>query len=204
MKKVFVYNVERDAHNYVLALKQINAKYIVSTDITLSRDCSHLLLCGGGDVYPYFYNERLSDCYNLNLTRDLAELYLIRRFSKFNLPILGICRGMQIINVTFGGSLERKIVDHSLHFNNEGDVFHNVENVCGFSRDIYGKCCTVNSAHRQKIKILANEFIPCSYADDLTLESFCSKDSKILGVQFHPERLSRKTFPILEYFLSLS
>ena len=206
MKNIFIYADEKSAINYDNAIKstKIQCNLTYSRDITKCANHTHLILCGGGDVNPAFYNMQNQSCKNVSVIRDLSELYLISYFYSHNLPILGICRGMQIINIAFGGNLTQSLKDKNHHYDSGGDVFHPIECTRGFLKAIYGEQLMVNSAHRQAINHVADNFIGCGYSDDLICEAFEHKNSKILGVQFHPERMGKLGLFIYEYFLNLS
>ncbi|MBQ8726531.1 MAG: gamma-glutamyl-gamma-aminobutyrate hydrolase family protein [Clostridia bacterium] len=139
-----------------------------------------LLLTGGGDVFPPFYGGK-TDFFNENLIRDSLEFQLIDHFFSKNLPILGICRGLQILNVFFGGTL-KTVVGHE----NQGkDITHPVippKN--GFLKGFK----LVNSNHLQCVDKLCEHAENICYATDDTVEGFTVGDN-ILAVQFHPERM---------------
>ena len=91
-----------------------------------------------------------------------------------------------------------------MHKLNEQDQFHFIENYYGFIQKIYGNNLLVNSAHQQRVGKVPLNFLPCSYSDDGTLEAFMHKNGKILGVQFHPERMGNLGQKIYDYFVNLS
>ena len=66
-------------------------------------DYDGLILCGGNDINPSYYNEEINGSVNIDDTRDKAEFVLLNKFLKTGKPILGICRGFQLMNVAFGG-----------------------------------------------------------------------------------------------------
>ncbi len=122
---------------------------------------------------------------------------------------MGVCRGLQMINVYFSGTLAQSIEKARLHYDETRDVYHETENKSGFMRDIFGKSLFVNSCHRQKIDLTGKNVVPCAFSPDGVIEAAYRKGTKIFGVQFHPERpfssagdLS-KGLLIYEYFLSL-
>ena len=200
--KVFLFNRGKNASNYINVLNSLKVNYTLSFNPSKAVEHTHLILCGGGDVHPVFYSQSIKSCSNVNLYRDLSEFWLINYFRARNLPILGICRGMQVINVALGGTLSQSIPDYSAHYRNNSDLFHVVENL-DFMKTLYGKTCVVNSAHKQRVLTLGKTLKACSFTDDFTCEAFSSVSEKILGVQFHPERPPTKKTVIFDYFLSL-
>ncbi|MBQ3572249.1 MAG: gamma-glutamyl-gamma-aminobutyrate hydrolase family protein [Clostridia bacterium] len=203
MVKVFIYNNTKNATNYTAVLNKLNTPYVLSQDINDICDCTHLLLCGGGDVHPAFYCQQNLHCKNIEVIRDLKEFYLINYFFCNNLPILGVCRGMQILNLYFGGTLRQTIKDKNLHFCKTKDCFHFVNIVGGFLNELYNDCYLVNSSHRQCVDKLGKHLVPIAFSDDLICEGFAHKNNKIIAVQFHPERLDISPEYIYKYFVSL-
>ena len=188
MKKVFIYGQKKQLSNYANAVKKLGALPIVTTDLRLTQNCDSLILAGGGDVFSEFYNEQQKSCFDLNLKRDLAEFYLISYFIQKNLPILGICRGLQIINVYFGGNLYQSNPNVKLQYNPSYDLYHSIsfiknEFFNSFSLNL------VNSAHRQSIKKLGSNLTVLAISSDETIEAIASKTHCIYATQFHPERL---------------
>ena len=192
MKNIFIYADEKSAINYDNAIKstKIQCNLTYSREITKCANHTHLILCGGGDVNPAFYNMQNQSCKNVSVIRDLAELYLISYFYSHNLPILGICRGMQVINVFLGGSLHQHIDNHCQD-EDRGILTHGVTvNEGGLLHKIEGReHIEVNSFHHQVVNVLA----PCLDIDgssdgDGYIEAFHHKDHPfLLGVQWHPE-----------------
>ncbi|WP_235790453.1 gamma-glutamyl-gamma-aminobutyrate hydrolase family protein, partial [Streptococcus pneumoniae] len=111
-----------------------------------------LILTGGQNVHPQFYGEKKtveSDDYNL--VRDEFELALLKEALRQNKPIMAICRGVQLVNVAFGGTLNQEIEGHwqGLPFGTS----HSIETVEGsVVAKLFGKESQVNSVHRQSIK----------------------------------------------------
>lgn len=139
-----------------------------------------LLLVGGGDVFPPYYHGKTPSV-NVNFVKDKLEFNLIEKFFSLNLPIVAICRGIQLLNVFFGGTLKR-VYKHS---NKTTDIYHKI----AFEKNVFGNLTEVNSAHRQAISRLAPNAEICAVASDGTIE--CALFGKnALGSQFHPERLN--------------
>lgn len=209
MKKIFVYGDKNVFINYDRAIRAVGAEAVFSENVKRALDCDALLLAGGGDVSPCFYRSREKNCKSVSLTRDMCEQYLLARFERANAPVMGVCRGLQMINVYFSGTLAQSIEKARLHYDETRDVYHETENNSGFMRDIFGKNLFVNSCHRQKIDLPGKNVVPCAFSPDGVIEAAYRKGTKIFGVQFHPERpfsaagdLS-KGLLIYEYFLSL-
>lgn len=202
MKKIFIYGKGFD--NYAKALSRAGAQAVISENAELARECDGLLLAGGGDVSPCFYNSAERNCKNVDLKRDCAEQYLLSVFLKRNLPVMGVCRGMQMINVYFRGTLDQRIPRSDIHYDDNFDVFHTVTNSPqGFLFKLFGEKLTVNSAHRQRIAALGGGLRVCSKATDGTPEALEHANGKIIAVQFHPERMDKHGDEIYAYFLSL-
>lgn len=212
--KIFAYAQRNNRKNYADALEFCGAEPIFSEDISKAYECQGLLLPGGGDVSPNLYGQNINGSINIDNTLDETELKLVDIFSNSNKPILGICRGMQIINVAFGGDLIQHIKTSDTHTWKEttGDKVHSItaDNL-GFIYSLYSKKFSVNSAHHQAVNKIAQGFSISATADDGIIEAIENRKKKIIGVQWHPERMAfnnRRADTedgrlIFEYFLSL-
>jgi len=160
-----------------------------------------LLLTGGDDISPELYGEKNTGLSrHISMRRDEAELYIIGRAVHFGLPVLGICRGFQILNAYFGGSLFQDIgsqfngvINHANSFNNATDLHHEVFFEYGTTlMKISGvPDMIVNSRHHQGIKTLGTELKPAAYAGDGLVEAFENMEMNIIAVQWHPENIAR-------------
>jgi microsomal dipeptidase-like Zn-dependent dipeptidase/gamma-glutamyl-gamma-aminobutyrate hydrolase PuuD len=159
-----------------------------------------LALSGGGDIYAPLFNEELHpEVKSYDLERDNYELELVRLAAARQIPILGICRGIQLINVAFGGNLIQDIpsqvpssgICHSQE--EERKVATHTVNILPHStlHKITGKeILPVNSFHHQAVKIVAPGFEAVAHADDGVIEAIESTEGKsIMGVQWHPENM---------------
>lgn len=162
------------------------------------RALDGLVLQGGADVSPLAYGEMpLRPEWDGDGIRDAYELELLRGFVAAGKPVLGICRGLQLINVAFGGTLYQDIAvqrGHERHYDPDAydQHFHDVELVPGSVlaagyRDRRGG--RVNSIHHQAVKDLAGGFAveALSVPDGIVEAIRWTGPSYVAGVQWHPE-----------------
>lgn len=158
-----------------------------------------LLLSGGGDPDPFIFQEEpLPGQGQIEPRRDWLELILVRGALERGLPLLGICRGMQVMNLAAGGSLYQ-----DLGSQREGALKHMQEAPRWYPTHgirlspgsrlaslLAVESCRVNSFHHQAVKKTAPGLIPCAWARDGVIEGIESPgDSLALGVQWHPEAM---------------
>lgn len=177
-------------------------------------DYDGLILAGGNDVNPAYYEEEINGARDFDNARDAAEFLLIEAFVEAEKPIMGICRGLQILNVAFGGTLHQDIANASVHTSfGSADLVHSASVAEGcFLNDIYGDKMSVNSLHHQAVKDFGEGIVPIMTADDgVTVEAIMHDTLSVFGVQWHPERMclsmSREDtadgLPLFEYFINL-
>ena len=158
-----------------------------------------LILSGGHDISPYNYGQEPSQKIGETFPeRDDYEMLLLEEAKKRNLPILGICRGFQIINVAGGGTLyqDLSLIPGNIlkHFQGSKPTLKThmikIEENSVIS-SIFGKETMVNSFHHQVINKVANDFIVVAKASDGVVEAIEHKTYKFLvAVQWHPEMLA--------------
>lgn len=151
--------------------------------------CDGLLLPGGGDIEPSLFGQANEGSTDIDEPLDRLQLKATEAFCKMGKPILGICKGMQILNVYFGGTVRQHLPTASAHMYRNGDQHHMTiatkDSV--FSR-IYGLRFCVNSAHHQGIGILGAGLEAVQFAEDQVIEGIVHTFLPIIGVQWHPER----------------
>lgn len=146
-----------------------------------------LLLPGGGDLEPWRYGQENTASRGLEPERDEAELRLLQDFTAAGKPVLGVCRGLQTINVFFGGTLLQDIPGHGAV---EGaDRLHAVRTAPSPLRPLFGERLTVNSAHHQAADRLGSGLRAVQWAGDGVVEALCHERLPVWAVQWHPERL---------------
>ncbi|MBX5436489.1 MAG: gamma-glutamyl-gamma-aminobutyrate hydrolase family protein [Alicyclobacillaceae bacterium] len=170
-------------------------------------DCIHgLLLSGGDDVDPAWYGEQPQlGLGEVNPERDELELRLIAEVVARGKPILGICRGIQVLNVAFGGTLYQDLprqwkgtIQHSQRARRD-HLSHTIRIQPGSRlQQLLGGEATLrcNSFHHQAIRTVGRELVPVAWDEDGLVEAVEHPDYPFLvGVQWHPENLWR-TAPV--------
>jgi putative glutamine amidotransferase len=173
---------------------------LISPGAEAPTDVSGLLLMGGSDVNPARFGEvQLAETENPDDARDELECGLIDDFMKRDLPVLAICRGVQILNVQHGGTLAQHLDSTKRHRvktpDNPGSPAHQVEIVPGTKlAAIAGepKTLDVNSRHHQAIAKLGGGLrVSARDPEDGTIEAVERPDKRfVIGVQWHPENMS--------------
>lgn len=190
----------------------------VDAALRVLKDCDGVIITGGADVYPAWYG-KLSDtarCGEFDRYRDTLEIELINKAIEMKMPLIGVCRGEQIINVALGGTLiidipsdRDTVVKHRMV--DWKNCFHQVDLVEGslLSSLCQGSDRTVNSNHHQAVDHLSPQLKITALAEDGTVEAVEWKDAEnknyMMAVQWHPERLdsvnASLSLPIIEEFI---
>ena len=190
---------------YLEALASQGLAYVLippQPEARLERLLPHLdglLLPGGGDVDPALYGEEpLPELGEVDPERDGLEIFLARYAAEKGLPLLGVCRGAQVLNVALGGSLHQDLGRAGFalqHYQKSpsawGALGHGVE-LLGESplSRLFPKAFRVNSYHHQGLKALGKGLKPVAKAPDGLVEAVVLPGHPLyLGVQWHPERL---------------
>ena len=194
MKKVALAGTE-NLTNYIEALKENDIEVIATLDVDEAIKCDGLLLPGGGDIDPVYYGEEMNGSDEPDRELDKAQRDILDAFVKAKKPILGICRGMQLINIYFGGSLHQDLVTRDIHTRkNDNDSIHSVKSVeeGNLFEKFYGKTFNINSAHHQGTKKLGKGLKEVLRSEDGVCEAVIHEELPIIATQFHPERMSYK------------
>ena len=157
-----------------------------------------VLVTGGVDVDPELYGEQNNHAQGVNRERDNFEINLVRETRRRQLPLMGICRGMQAMNVAFGGSLYQDIPtsfrDALRHTRAEdgSETYHQTKLIReSFLNAIFDdEEIRTNSSHHQSVKDPGEGLTIVAEASDGIVEAVqCFSDRCTIGVQWHPERM---------------
>lgn len=155
-----------------------------------------LLLVGGGDVEPWRYEqERHQTLAGVEPDRDALEINLLHEASELDLPTLCICRGMQVMNVAFGGTLLQHLPDEpqlARHSPSEASerILHEVETAPGslLSKTTGGVSISCSSRHHQGVDRLGDGLLATGWSADGLVEVIeRTENAWFIGVQWHPE-----------------
>jgi putative glutamine amidotransferase len=153
-----------------------------------------LVLQGGGDVHPDHYGGEVHPETNtLDRRRDEFELELLRHARERAMPVLGICRGIQLVNVAYGGTLVQHLPEVTELDHEQLDVWdavaHRVEIAPGsrLARVMGTTELDVNSVHHQAVDRLGAGLRAVAWADDGVVEAIEHESDRVLAVQWHPE-----------------
>lgn len=159
-------------------------------------DFDALILGGGGDMDPMEFREPNHGSCDIDIPRDKAELALVSRCVYENKPILGICRGQQVVNIALGGNIYQDMNEEMLavHVGNEdgSDKRHPVRSASyTMMGDLYGTDeILVNSTHHQAVRNLGQGLYRTAWDENGVIEALQHASLPIWTVQFHPERMT--------------
>ena len=178
----------------------LDAYTIKNTDSILEL-ADGIILTGGEDINPLQYNDtiNLSVCEDINYQRDTLERKLFDFAFKNKIPLIGVCRGMQMMNVASGGTLYGDIpsqIGTTVIHRNNGEVNHKIAliDTCSLIFPLGIDTIIVNSWHHQALNIMPNylrvvarsfDGLPEAVVMDKSIHPF------MIAVQFHPERLGK-------------
>ena len=198
--------LSKASENYIKWLEDDNTiildAYTIRNTDSILELADGIILTGGEDINPLLYNDtiNLALCGDINYERDTLELKLFDFAFENKIPLIGVCRGMQMMNVARGGTLygdiPTEIGTKVIHRNN-GEVNHEIV-ICDTSTLIFPlgtDTIMVNSWHHQGLKIMPNHLRVIARAFDGLPEAVVMDKSIhpfMIAVQFHPERLGKE------------
>ncbi len=202
--------------NYANAIASAGGTPCVAYCPPVSTEYDGLLLCGGDDVDPAFFGQEDWASEGIDRDRDEAELALAKAWLNAGKPILGICRGMQILNIATGGDLLQDIGDPLHHYHTRApgtrDKVHPVHTVANSALSrLFGAAPVVNSAHHQALGKIGEDWVVTAWSESGLAEGIEHPHRPALAMQCHPERMSfgqrrpdaADAAPLFDAFLAL-
>lgn len=193
MKYLIAHNNCEKVKDYITIFNKQNIDYDITLSVSDTNQYDGLIIPGGNDVTPSLYNQKVHpSVVEYDEEFDKQQLAIVDKFVREDKKIMGICRGLQLLNVYFKGDLIQDINSLIAH-RNSSNYFssHSIEN-SDYMLKLYGKFCTVNSFHHQAINRLADDLVMVSISNDGIIEAVKHKNKKIIAVQFHPEVKSKE------------
>lgn len=208
--KIAIIGRKKDTLRYESYLSALPAQAVTTLFLGELPSCDAVVLPGGGDITPAFFGERNTGSRNIDTELDILQFQAVDHCIRSRTPLLGICKGMQVINVAFGGSIIQELPASTIHSYQGEDQYHPTYAAGdSFLTGLYGEQFVVNSAHHQGLGRLGKGLLPIQWCSrDHCIEAIIHEELPIIGLQWHPERLdSKKTAitgsPLLSYFASL-
>ncbi|MDO4411490.1 gamma-glutamyl-gamma-aminobutyrate hydrolase family protein [Cutibacterium sp.] len=182
--------LSREYHNAVRACAAQPVTLTPTSYKELLPTLDGVVIPGGSDINPVRYGQENVAAEDVNDANDSYELEVIDQTLRQGLPLFGICRGMQLLVVFLGGSLQQDI-NREIHTGTpHGDRIHGTSiKAHSFLSSIYPQMVRVNSAHHQAIRDLGDGCVPVQWSDDNVIEAVQHKRLPVIGTQWHPERM---------------
>ena len=180
--------------NYLNALEQLGARGEAGREFN-PQEYDGLLLPGGWDVNPSRYGKERIPEETVDDDLDELQFQALRVFLKARKPVFGICRGHQLLNVAFGGTLVQHLPDAEKHMSlpsGEDNVHTAWIRQDSFLHRIYGDECTVNSSHHQAVDLPGKGLKIVMRSESGVPEAAEHEFLPVWGVQWHPERMCCK------------
>jgi putative glutamine amidotransferase len=181
--------------NYEIFAAGLVSEPIVTLNPADVYDCNLLILPGGGDISPAFYGEINRGSKDTDTELDILQFQALHNAIRAHIPVIGICKGIQLINVAFGGTLIQDMPTSDIHrydSENKKDRIHN--SVIKKDSCLYKLCGSkmqINSAHHQCVDRLGAGLSAIQWCpEDGCIEAIVHDYLPIIGLQWHPERLS--------------
>ena len=197
--------LSKASSNYVEWMKDDNTiildAYTIKNMDSILALADGIILTGGEDINPLQYNDTINQkvCGPINFSRDTLERKLFNFALEHKVPLIGVCRGMQMMNVASGGTLYGDIpseIGTTVIHRNNGEVMHEIAIVdtCSFIFPFGTDTFMVNSWHHQGLKDLSENLRIIARSFDGLPEAVVMEKSThpfMIAVQFHPERLGK-------------
>ncbi len=194
------------ANGLPILLPMVRSNLIIQEYVSL---CDGFLFCGGEDITPLLFGEEpVKGIGKTDAALDTFQIRLMQAVLQSDKPVLAICRGMQILNVTLGGniyqdlSLAGETINHMQSSSSRQDASHKVTFTSGSRMHrIFGTFAYTNSFHHQSVHRLGEGLIATGYTGDGMIEAIERPGLPFtVGVQWHPECMLKKNDKMLRLF----
>jgi putative glutamine amidotransferase len=193
MKKILIAGLPELTKRYEDAFLSLRACPVTSLHVPDPDDYHALVLPGGDDIDPVLFGQMNEGSRNINSQLDRIQLQIFKAFIQHRKPVLGICKGMQLINVFFGGDIIQHLSCYKTHEylrdldKDQAHITH--ARADSLLADLYGSTFHVNSAHHQGCGMPGRKIVYTQFAEDGVVEGLAHHFLPVLGVQWHPERM---------------
>jgi len=189
--KIAIAGLLEETKCYVAAIMALGAEPVVTLQIDDVNDFDALVLPGGGDIDPELFGACDEGSEDINRELDEKQISIARMFIDAEKPVLGICKGHQVINVVFGGGIIQDLQNSKPHLRiNSVDSVHESTAAPGSILEaLYGKTYCTNSAHHQGLGRIGEGLCVISHSFDGVVEAIVHERLPIIGLQWHPERM---------------
>lgn len=189
--------------NYPEALKRNGASSFISLNLDDYCKADALILPGSfQDMNPKLWGEENTHCVDVNDELDSIQWQLLEMAVKDKKPVLGVCRGMQFINVFFGGTLIQHLSSAEHHGAQDPEKYHSVITIKGTSLvKLYPEYVNVNTRHHQGVGVIGGGLKPSALwtiDGDTVVEAIEHQELPIIGLQWHPERMCLQDNPQIQ------
>lgn len=190
MKRILIAGEKEKTSNYENALGILGACPVTTLHVPNTSGFDGLLLPGGGDIDPRLFGQLQRGTRSFDPVLDRIQLAILKAFVSDKKPVFGICKGMQLINIYFGGDMIQDLGTAKRHEYIGKDQVHETKAVCNsLIGSLYGGKLTVNSAHHQGVDLPGCGIWYTQFASDGVAEGLEHRYLPVWGVQWHPERL---------------
>lgn len=190
MKKILIAGHPSLTQNYANAIASLGAYPDITLHVPDITQYDGLILPGGGDIDPKLFGQLNCGSRNIDSQLDRLQMAILKAFVLRRKPVLGICKGMQLINVFFGGDIHQHLSSYAAHQYNGADQIHQTTALAGsLLEQLYGSNFTVNSAHHQGVDMPGQKIRYVQFCHDGVVEGLIHEYLPVTGVQWHPERM---------------
>ena len=186
---VIILDTSFDARRVAKCMRKTGFKVTMSNSLKKANPAKYdaLVIPGGADINPKLYGaKRHWLTFGINTKKDKRQIAAVKKFAKAGKPVLGICRGCQVINVAYGGTLKQHIGRHR--------GFRKVKNVKGWwMYSMFGRTKKTYHSHHQAVGKLGKNIVATSYdSKSGHIEAIQHKTLPVYGIQWHPDMKTGK------------